>query len=112
MLTATTPIDATKSSIVKYTYDPNGNVIEQRTGTGTSVTDGLPSNFTTIRYTYDKMNRLTAVEEVIDSTTSNYSTYTYDTMGNLLTSSVGFQVRSILPELVLIRCLLLLVNLL
>lgn len=90
MLTVTTPIDAMKSSIVKYTYDPNGNVIEQQTGTGTAVTDGLPANFTTIRYTYDKMNRLTAVEQVIDETTSDYSTYTYDKMGNLLTSSVGY----------------------
>ena len=56
----TTPIDSTGNRIVKYYYDEAGNVVTQKTSTGTAE----------ISYVYDPANRLT-------SSTKNGITTTY-----------------------------------
>lgn len=84
LISKRTPIDANQSGMTTYTYDANGNVIQesvQSQGGGRS-TD----------YFYDVMNRLTQVRgNAARNGTSQYqyTQYTYDDLGNIAQMSVG-----------------------
>lgn len=86
-----TPLAAGHSGWVDYIYDANGNVIQERTLTGSKDS----SRYRNTYYTYDSMNRVTQVKgnakQDFQSGTDRYqyTNYTYDTRGNIVTMFVG-----------------------
>ncbi len=87
-----TPLAAGHNGQTDYTYDPNGNVTQERTLTGAK---GNTSNARNTYYTYDNMNRLTQAkgnakqEGQTGADQYQYTNYTYDVLGNIKTMSVG-----------------------
>lgn len=80
------PLDSGRTSQTDYTYDPNGNIIEERTRTGSASTS------TTARvtaYEYDNMGRVIQIKgngkEDGKSGTNQfqYTQYVYDKLGNI-----------------------------
>ena len=89
LIKTTTPIDTNYNNVVMYYYDSAGNVTKQLTSTGTAHTNGTPTNYDSVLYTYDSMNRLTAVETPISSSVTDYTTYVYDLAGNIIQMNAG-----------------------
>ena len=89
LVKTSSPIDTNHNNVVKYYYDGAGNVTKQLTSTGTAHTNGTPTNYDSVLYTYDSMNRLTAVETPISSSTTDFTTYVYDLAGNIVQMNAG-----------------------
>ncbi len=70
----TTQVDATTSLVTVMTYDPNGNILTNKEGSGA-----------TIKYTYDAMNRATEKRIVMDPNNASLdivTSFVYDRNGN------------------------------
>lgn len=67
-------------------YDLYGNIVQLKQNINTP---GESEEFSITNYTYDKNNRITMTEDVIDSSNSRYSQYCYDDSGNLIKSFTG-----------------------
>lgn len=87
-----TPLDSGRTSQTDYTYDPNGNIIEERTRTGSSASS-TTARVTT--YEYDDLGRLILVKgngkEDGKSGTNQfqYTQYVYDNLGNITKMYTG-----------------------
>ena len=66
-----------------YTYDPLGNI--------TKIIDAsVASTSKTVNYTYDDLARLTSASSTGAVSGTNFlHAYTYDALGNILTSPIG-----------------------
>ena len=68
--------DKTRTINTEYAYDPNGNILTK--DSRDNVTGHIKERF---RYSYDELNRLVTVT---NSDESEYTQYTYDSLGNLI----------------------------
>ncbi len=74
---------STKLQDLGYSYDANGNILAMSDTSNTQLAK-------TTNYTYDDLNRLTSVAVTGAASGTNYShSYTYDAIGNILTSEAG-----------------------
>jgi len=66
--------------VTQYTYDRNGKILEERKTPEYVTSEGEPSNWYTITYTYDGNGRV----ETIADTGGAYIEYDYDMLGNTI----------------------------
>ena len=97
-LTSTLDGQGNVLSTREYTYDENGNLIEER-----RPFDGLSGDSTT--YTYDENDNLISITNRYTGSLSSSSTtnYTYDENGNLATASYGTAISGTDEEFVMDR---------
>jgi RHS repeat-associated protein len=88
----------TEAKSFTYTYDANGNQVEITDSSADAVVDSY-------RLTFDGLNRVSQVDEVVAGTVANTTGYTYDPNGNPLTrshdrqdSSFAYDERNLLSE--------------
>ena len=92
LLRVETPIAAGHTGRTDYTYDPNGNVTQEKTLAGPK---GNTTTARTTAYAYDSLNRVTQVQGnakqdgVSGTSQYQYTKYTYDALGNIKTMSIG-----------------------
>ena len=77
-------LNAVDSSVVKYYYDAAGNMLSQKTSSGTTAN----SSWSISDYSYDNMNWLKLMTSY-DEPNEYYTSYDYDTAGRLVTQYTG-----------------------
>ena len=86
LLTETITIETGITATSKYDYDAAGNIIRKWTPTNAV---GCTETWSKIEYTYDSRKNLTAVKQYDGNSLVSQTSYTYDSVGNVLSMTAG-----------------------